>query len=194
MAAKTILIWSQKQRILQSEQKKGKGGDCYILQPAEKISLRDTVLYSRKNMKRNCLVHHRYILRTHFSIAESWNGSAVSRTDRKVRDAVTLQLSAEAFLWHVDTLFSCHHGNTIEDNTVRSIAITQVSDWYWSAMNTRRIISRSSFCSCSRGWRCPVGLPVWLQRQMEHHKSFKTLLYKPEAARRGVGTNSAAVY
>lgn len=28
---------------------------------------------------------------------------------------------------------------------------------------------------------------------MEHHKSFKTLLYKPEAARRGVGTNSAAV-
>lgn len=81
----------------------------------------------------------------------SINGVAVSHTDREVRDSVTLQLSAEPFLWHAGTLSFCHHGNTAEDNTVVSIAITQVSDWDGSAMNTRRIISRSSLLNGSQG-------------------------------------------
>lgn len=84
-------------------------------------------------------------------VSMSINGGAVSHTDRKVRDSVTLQLSAEPFLWHAGTLSFRHHGNTAEDNTVLSIAITQVSDWDWSAMSTRRIISRSSLCSSSHG-------------------------------------------
>lgn len=62
-------------------------------------------------------------------VSVSINGGAVSHTDRKVRDSVTLQLSAEPFLWHAGTLSFCHHGNAAEDNTVLSIAITQVSDW-----------------------------------------------------------------
>lgn len=82
----------------------------------------------------------------------SINGSAVSHSDRKVRDSVTLQLSAEPFLWHGGTFSFCHHGNKAEDNTVLSITITQVSDWDWSAMSTRRIISRSSLCSSSHGY------------------------------------------
>lgn len=83
-------------------------------------------------------------------ISMSINGSAVSHSDRKVRDSVTLQLSAEPFLWHGGTFSFRHHGNKAEDNTVLSIAITQVSDW--SATSTRRIISRSSLCSSSHGY------------------------------------------
>ena len=62
-------------------------------------------------------------------VCMSINGGAVSHTDRKVRVSVTPQLSAEPFLWHTGTLSFCHHGNAAEDNTVLSIAITQVSDW-----------------------------------------------------------------
>lgn len=72
------------------------------------------------------------------------------------------------FLWHAGSLSSCHHGNTAEDNTVLSMAITQVSDWDWSAM-----VQGESFPGADSAAAAEGGGAVWCW-ELQHDNSLET--------------------